>query len=111
MWPNPQETAGLVTFTEETLNGRLHFLWTTSFLLTSRYKDIKINLSSKVVILKNNLPNTLKMAVFIVLDYDKSVGMQWIAFNANGNTATYFDSFGVELIPEKSRNLLTTTIL
>ena len=26
MWPNPQETADLVTFTEETLNGKLHFL-------------------------------------------------------------------------------------
>ena len=26
MWPNPQKTAGLVTFTEEILNGKLHFL-------------------------------------------------------------------------------------
>ena len=26
MWSNPQETADLVTFTEETLNGKLHFL-------------------------------------------------------------------------------------
>ena len=26
MWPNPQETADLVTFTEEILNGKLHFL-------------------------------------------------------------------------------------
>ena len=26
MWPNPQETADLVTFTEEVLNGNLHFL-------------------------------------------------------------------------------------
>ena len=26
MWPNPQETAELVTFTEEILNGKLHFL-------------------------------------------------------------------------------------
>ena len=26
MWPNPQETAGLVTFTEEILNYKLHFL-------------------------------------------------------------------------------------
>ena len=26
MWSNPQETAGLVTFTEEILNGKLHFL-------------------------------------------------------------------------------------
>ena len=27
MWPNPQETADLVTFIEEILNGKLHFLW------------------------------------------------------------------------------------
>ena len=27
MWPNPQETADLVTFTEEILNGKLHFLF------------------------------------------------------------------------------------
>ena len=26
MWQNPQETANLVTFTEEILNGKLHFL-------------------------------------------------------------------------------------
>ena len=26
MWPNPQETADLVTFTEEILNGKLYFL-------------------------------------------------------------------------------------
>ena len=26
MGPNPQETADLVTFTEEILNGKLHFL-------------------------------------------------------------------------------------
>ena len=26
MWPNPQETANSVTFTEEILNGKFHFL-------------------------------------------------------------------------------------
>ena len=26
MWPNPQETGDLVTFTEEIRNGKLHFL-------------------------------------------------------------------------------------
>ena len=26
MWPNPQETADLVTFTEEIINGKLYFL-------------------------------------------------------------------------------------
>ena len=26
MWPNPHKTVDLVTFTEEILNGKLHFL-------------------------------------------------------------------------------------
>ena len=30
MWPNPQVTADLVTFTEEILNGKLHFLCSVS---------------------------------------------------------------------------------
>ena len=32
MWPNPQETANLVTFTEEILNGKLHFCTVDEFL-------------------------------------------------------------------------------
>ena len=41
MWPNPQETTDLVTFTEEILNGKLYFLCSetsstnTVFLLIS----------------------------------------------------------------------------
>ena len=31
MWPNPQETADLVMFTEEILNGKLHFLCSVAF--------------------------------------------------------------------------------
>ena len=30
MWPNPQETTDLVTFTEEILNEKLHFLCNVS---------------------------------------------------------------------------------
>ena len=30
MWPNPQETADLVTFTEEIVDGKLHFLCSAS---------------------------------------------------------------------------------
>ena len=33
MWPNPQFPADLVTFTEEILNGKLHFLWSALFCL------------------------------------------------------------------------------
>ena len=32
MWRNPQETADLVTFTEEILNEKLHFLWSVIYL-------------------------------------------------------------------------------
>ena len=35
MWPNPQETADLVTFTEEILNGKLHFLCSFSLMFPS----------------------------------------------------------------------------
>ena len=35
MWPNPQETADLVTFTEEIINGKLQFLWSDKFLSTN----------------------------------------------------------------------------
>ena len=39
MWPNLQETADLVTFTQETLNGKLHFLSSVNLIaLTKRLK-------------------------------------------------------------------------
>ena len=33
MWPKPQETADLVTFTEEILNGKVHFLCSAVWLV------------------------------------------------------------------------------
>ena len=33
MWPNPQETADLVTFAEEIFNGKLHFLYSVAVAL------------------------------------------------------------------------------
>ena len=38
LWPNPQEVANLVTFTEEIFNGKLHFF--CSFMMTN---DIQFN--------------------------------------------------------------------
>ena len=32
MWPNPQKTADLVTFTKETLNGKIHFFCVVCFI-------------------------------------------------------------------------------
>ena len=50
MWPNLQETADLVTFTEETLNKKLHFLCSVPYLIIYRgitfiAKDNNRNLS------------------------------------------------------------------
>ena len=36
MWANPQETVDLVTFTEEILNGKLHFLCFNKFANNAR---------------------------------------------------------------------------
>ena len=33
MWPNPQFPADLVTFTEEILNGKVHFLRSADFVI------------------------------------------------------------------------------
>ena len=48
MWPYPQEIADLVTFTEEILNGKLHFLCSASFkiLLVLIFIEIETPLNS-----------------------------------------------------------------
>ena len=41
MWPNPQKTANLVTFTEEILNEKLHFLCSVCSLFSLVYRSEK----------------------------------------------------------------------
>ena len=36
MWPNPQETADLVTFIVEFFKGKLHFLWSVYYVSWAR---------------------------------------------------------------------------
>ena len=52
MWPNPQETADLITFTEKNLNGKLNFLC-SEFFGVNRLLEIKdftlLNLVSKQI--------------------------------------------------------------
>ena len=40
MWPYPQGTVDLVTFTEEILNGKLHFLCSEKWLTDERRGDL-----------------------------------------------------------------------
>ena len=41
MWLNPQESADLVTFTEQILNGKLHFLG--SGIIKNEFDDYKVD--------------------------------------------------------------------
>ena len=44
MWSNPQETADLIAFTKEILNGKLHFLYSVCYCEDYCQEDLK-NLS------------------------------------------------------------------
>ena len=43
MWPNPHFLVDLVTFTEEILNGKLHFFGSVDAPLTKNFKNLYIN--------------------------------------------------------------------
>ena len=59
---------------------------------------------------RNNLPK-IKDGVYVInLDEFKSIGSHWIDLYVNGNNKIYFDSFRVEHIPEKLKNLKETKI-
>ena len=51
MWPNPQETADFVTFTEEILNGKLHFLCSADGFRHSMRVYFELGLFFKIKIL------------------------------------------------------------
>ena len=38
-------------------------------------------------------------------EYESNSGSQWIELCVNGDNITYFDSFGVEYMPKKLKNL------
>ena len=61
MWPNPQETGDLVTFTEEIFNGKVHFLFSRghcfnwSVLAQLNISSIKNKIEFFVKQVKSNL--------------------------------------------------------
>ena len=53
MWPNPQQTADLVTFTEAVLNGKLNFLCSVGCILSATklwgfFKTVKRNVPKRL---------------------------------------------------------------
>ena len=51
---------------------------------------------------RDNLSNTIKNGAYVInLDEYHDIGTHWVALYVNNKIVTYFDSFGVEHIPEK----------
>ena len=55
----------------------------------------------------DNLPNKGKDGAYIIkLDKYSDIGSHWIVFYALNNIVTYFDSFGVEHIPNEIKKIV-----
>ena len=56
---------------------------------------------------RDNLPNKIKDGAYVInLDEHKDAGTHWIALFCNRNKIVYFDSFGVEHIPEEIKEFI-----
>ena len=56
---------------------------------------------------RNNLPKKIKDGAYVInLDEYADVGTHWIALFCNRNEIVYFDSFGVEHIPEEIKEFI-----
>ena len=53
---------------------------------------------------RNNLPKKINNSAYVInLDEHADVGTHWIALFCNRNDIVYFDSFGVEHVPEEQK--------
>ena len=51
---------------------------------------------------RNNLPNKIKKGAYVInLDEYENTGMHWVSLFVKANKVIYFDSFGIEHIPEE----------
>ena len=56
---------------------------------------------------RNNLPKKIKDGAYVMnLDEYTDVGTHWIALFCNRNEIVYFNSFGVEPIPEETKKII-----
>ena len=56
---------------------------------------------------KNNLPKKIRDGAYIInLDEYADVGTHWIVLFCNRNEIVYFDSFGVEHVPEEIKEFI-----
>ena len=71
------------------------------------HRHFKNEPRSNGVFSKNNLPKKVKNGVYVInLDEYADLGTHWIALFCNKNEIVYFDSFGVEHIPEEIKEFV-----
>ena len=59
------------------------------------------------VFLRNNLLKKINDGAYVInLDQYADVGIHWIALFCNRNEINYFDSFGVEHVPEEIKKIV-----
>ena len=64
-------------------------------------------LSFNGVFSRNNFPKTIKDGAYVInLDEYGDVGTHWIALFCNRSEIVYFDSFGVEHVPEEIKEFI-----
>ena len=72
-----------------------------------KYKNYQNEPRFNGVYSRNNLPKTIKDGVYVIdLDEYADIGTHWIALFCKINEIVYFDSFGVEYVPEKIKKFI-----
>ena len=57
--------------------------------------------------MRNNLPKKIKDGAYVInLDEYADIGTHWIALFCNRNEIVYFDSFGVEHVPQEIKGFV-----
>ena len=76
----------------------------TKFEIQKYYKDEP---RFNGVFSRNNLPKKIKDGAYVInIDESADVGTHWIALFCNRNEIAYFDSFGVEHVPEEIKEFI-----
>ena len=61
---------------------------------------------------RNNLPKAIKKGAYVInLDEYENTGMHWITLFIKNNEAIYFDSFGIEHIPNEINKFIGNKII
>ena len=84
---------------KKSLNSLLPFHPLTNIEISEKYKnEPRFN----GVYSRNNLPNKIKKGAYVInLDEYQNTGTHWVSLFVKANKVIYFDSFGIEHIPEE----------